>query len=109
MNRRDLFKRAGKLGLGLGLGAVVGKGVMPDDLVARQAPRPVTEALGSSVPASTVRQAPGLLTITEHKYRAFEVATFTDAGQNPKQISVNRGRVTSVTYDGLPLHFGDDA
>lgn len=28
MNRRDLFKRAGRLGAGLGLAAVVGKGVV---------------------------------------------------------------------------------
>ncbi len=47
MNRRDLFKRAGKLGAGLGLAAVVGKGVVPeadDELLAMS--RAGLESLG---------------------------------------------------------------
>ena len=47
-----------------------------DDLVARQALQPVTQALGSSVPAWTVRQT---LVINEHKYQPFAVEGITEA------------------------------
>lgn len=58
MNRRDLFKRAGKMGVGLGIGAIVGSGLKdsPEEVVGRlvqvadigplTAHHPITESTG---------------------------------------------------------------
>ena len=72
MNRRDLFKRAGKLGLGLGLGAVVGTGVTGESEGFSGAAT-VSGSLGDGYEwrGSTTLQ------INEHKYQPFEVETLT--------------------------------
>ncbi len=65
MNRRTLFKRAGKLGLGLGLGAVLGTGVA-------EAPDVNERALAARMGPSSGFTVP----IVEHKYKPFEVDDF---------------------------------
>ena len=71
MNRRTLFRRAGKLGAGLGLAAVVGVTVQDEP--------EATVFSGFSQPTfSEPPQTGTTLVINEHKYQPFEMETLED-------------------------------